>query len=671
MFSCSKCAWHAARLTVGFLGFLCGPLVSAGSVQVRAPVDEARFGTEVPPNWQLTGEWTRSTDGAVAGKDSVASRSGEVPERCLVEMIFDLPAVQRLEQKVTASLSLGPADDETQQLKASAGYQKVVGENPSFPYSVSLSGAGADGKRVTISPGGDMRPAVLREVSGGDISKGSSPDEAQRLNGWAGRTVSLGIALDDKLCRLLAGGIVVGEIAAELPSRRVVSVAGNGITLRAVRVLSGTPGKYVLLGGSGLALRNGGESHGSANGVTPGCGESAVVEIDGVPFLVQGAEEGRLATLDVSAEQWKRSSWSEGTGMPMAPLPHRWYSAAHLLLHLQGGSDKTPAMGFGLRVPEMSGGDLKNIYVGDVPVRSSDAGVTVRPVQELGPGWFLARVPINPAALQRFGSAAYFTRQWTAGGGIPPPYGKPSALRVAACTVEEADIEMSVEGNGLGNVYDEVARPRLKGSLRNRTASPVTVTVTTEVMPFEREPSRRVFELRLAPSEEETFEALAAPITDRGHYRVRVVADAGAAGRIEHRTNVAMLAPDTRTRIQSPFGCWHRLWDDRSTQQQSKYLKVKAGVDFWMGPHDQNVGKEVEVPDDAKAEEMAKAIDPEVRVFTFGWEHNWGLEHTFSFPRVIAEGRPEELPEEQELRPTRRPRTGGAWRERYASSART
>ena len=261
-------------------------------------------------------------------------------------------------------------------------------------------------------------------------------------------------------------------------------MAGEGITLRAVRVLPGIPSQYVFLGGGGLALHNGGASEEPTESIALRPGESGVVEIDGTPFVVQGAGEGRLAALDVAAENWAGASWSEGKGMPMVSLPHRWYGRASLLLHHVSQDGKTPAMGFGLRVPEMSGGDLKNIYVGSVPTRCSDAGVTMRPVPELGEGWLLARVPINPAALIRLGSAAYFTRQWTAGGGHPAPYGAPSTLRVAACTVEEAGLALSVEGNELGNIYDELAQPRLTGVLRNRTPHAVTVKVTTELLPL-------------------------------------------------------------------------------------------------------------------------------------------------------------------------------------------
>jgi len=269
--------------------------------------------------------------------------------------------------------------------------------------------------------------------------------------------------------------------------------------------------------------------------------------------------------------------------------------------------------------------------------------VSVQPVPELGEGWFLARVPVDPAALVRLGSAAYFTRTWTTVGGTPRPHGKPSALRVAACTVEEAGIELSIDGNGFGNVYSELARPWLTATLRNRTEDTVTVAATTELIPFGREAAKKQWKLHLAPGQELAFDALAAPIANRGHYRVRVVADAGPSGRIDYRTNVGVLAPDTRMKINSPFGCWSRLWTDGATPEQRRYLKVKAGVGFWMGRHHGKVRLGKDVIDDAKAEKIAKSIGPDARIFLLGWEHNWGKEQTFAFPRVIAEGKPEEL----------------------------
>lgn len=639
----------AALCAIVFLlqiGFLSGLVAAQSGLEVFAAVSESRFGPETPANWQLDGKWTLTPGGALAAGDCRAISSLDLPENCLLEMIFDLPSGEKLEQKVTASISMGPADEETTQLTASAEYQRVVGEKPGCPYSVSVSGTGNDGQRFDTPTGGDMRPAISRQLSELDPEGADSREKFKAHRGWSGQTVSLGMAIDKGSCRLLVNGNVVADFAVALSEDRTLSVRGNGITLRAVRVLRGLPRKYVFLTGGGLAMLNGGSSDEPTTAVALARRESAVVEIDGMPFVVQGGEEGRLAALDVASESWRSKTWSEGTGMPMASLPSRSYAFAYLLLHLSSQDGASPAMGFGLRLPEMNGGHLKNIYVGEVPTRSCDSGVTVSPVPELGDRWFVARVPINSATLVRPGAWVYFTRSWMAGGGVPRPSGKPSALRVVACTVEESGIELSVQGNGLGNVYDELARPRLEAVLRNRTERPVSVAVTTELMPFERESSKKVLRFRIAPGQAESFDALPAPIAERGHYKVRVVADGGPAGRVDYRTNVAVLAPDLRMKVDSPFGCWGALWISEATEEQNDYLKVKSGIGFWMGQHSQNVRLSRKVSDDKEAEDIALSIGPGVRIFMLGWEHHWSREQTFTLPGVISEGRPEELSEE-------------------------
>ena len=313
------------------IGFLFGPVAAQPGLEVEPPIAESRFGPAAPPGWQLEGEWALTPQGALADSGCSTVSSLELPENCLVEMIFNLPAAEKLQQKVTASISVGPADDEANRITASAEYQKVAGEKPACPYTASLSGTGHNGKRVSTKKTGDMRPALVYVLSGPRVDALSA--EAKAHNGWVGKTVSLGVTFGEGLCRLLVNGNVVGEITASVPSKRVLSVAGVGIRLRAVRVLRGIPRKYAIFGGGGLALLNDGASEEPVTGVALDRGEIAVVEIDGVPFAVHGAGEGTLAAFDVAAESWQGGRWSEGAGMPMAPLLHRWYTAAHLLLH--------------------------------------------------------------------------------------------------------------------------------------------------------------------------------------------------------------------------------------------------------------------------------------------------------------------------------------------------
>ena len=303
-------------------------------------------------------------------------------------------------------------------------------------------------------------------------------------------------------------------------------------------------------------------------------------------MLVQHAEGG-LACLDVAAERWKADTWSEGKGFLRAPVPARPYAAAHILLHRRGDADKAAAMGVGLRPLEMCAGDLRSIYLDALPTYRAEEGVTVTPARALGENWYLARVPLNPAALQWYthdpdgnllplgapsAIEAYFCRPWINAGGLPQPGGKPSSLSIAAVTLEESAIDLTLHGNGLGNVYAQPEVPHLKARVQNLGDSPVAIRVSSELIPFGRPAACRIEQLELShPGETRTIDALTRPVDGRGHYRVRVVADAGPRGCVDYRTNIALLAPNTRRMAASPFGCWAALWMDESTDQQRAY----------------------------------------------------------------------------------------------------
>ncbi len=593
--------------------------------------------------------WAFSGAGANASNECKASWQGDLPDRCLIEMIFDLPDSDRLAQGATVSLVIGPDGDPQKQIVASAEYAKG-------DYEATVSVPGADGK-----------------------AKVQGTTKRFSLQGWAERTVSLGLAVDTHNCRLFVNGSFAAEVPAMALTDGRVSLTANGIRLRAVRVLPDIPSKFVCLSGAGMAMLNDGFSTTRADGITAGPMATTLLNVAGVPLVAQAAGDGKVALLDVGAEKWTRPMWSEGTGMLTAPVPPRLYSAAYVLIRDTGlRGHRVPAMGFGLRVHERSAADLKNIYVGDVSVRCSDEGVSVRPVPELGRGWYLARVQLNPAALHWFthdntegnllpsadaslptrpqysGSPfargtsllAYAGRTWTTGGGLPHPGGPRSSLQIAAITLEESGIDLTVKGNGLGNVYSQPDEPYLTGTVRNFTQTPITVRLSRQVLPFERPPKVRRSLINLGPGETQSFDALAVPISERGHFKVRLVADAGQMGRIEYRTNAALLAADTRKKIDSPFGCWGRLQADWATEEQRAYLKTKAGVGFSWDKHrsiQSGGGRYEKMPDEAAAEEFAKSLGPDLRILMLGLELWWNMKHDFAFPRVISEGKPEVL----------------------------
>ncbi|MHB9109037.1 MAG: hypothetical protein ACYDCO_18445 [Armatimonadota bacterium] len=569
-------------------------------------------------------EWGKATE----------TLEAPAPAACLIEATCELPNADGLAKSPSAKLEVGPAGQG--QITASVIYNKS-------DYSATLSGVNAEGKPASITVKGDTRPSVLRELE----PKGEHA-------GWEGKIVTLGLALMPGGCRLFINGVQATELATAIPAERPVALQRNGVKLQSLRVMPGLPPRYHYLSGFGAAMLSGGSATRSVVGASPSMPQAAQLNVNGVPMLANWSADG-LAVLDLAAERYRGKSWSEGEGFLRAPVPTRPYAAAYLLVHRKPGA--RAAMGFGLRVHEMSAAELKNIYLDGRPSFQPDQGVTVKPVPSLGPDWFQVRVPLNPAALQwythdkdgtlhpigkRTGIEAYFCRPWLYGS-TPRPDGAPSGLAVAAVTLEEAGIDLTVTGNGLGNVYAQPEQPKLTAAVRNLTGKPLTVNVTCDLYPYARKASSRSVRVKLQPGEVKSLDALAQPVREIGHYRVRVTADAGAAGRIDYRTNAALVLPDTRKKVDSPFGVWGRLWTDNSTEEQSAYLKKLAGIGFWMGKDAYDIRMSTRVPDDATAEELINKVPKEAKILMLGWEHTWSMEQTFAFPRLISEGKFEEV----------------------------
>lgn len=623
-------------LTISMGILLAVPVVSfsanSNDVRVAAAIFEDRFDAQTPPEWHLA--------------DGKATSERSVPDNSLVEAVFTLPTDITADQSI--GLTVGPAADG---LTARATF------GPKGAYSASISGTGADGKLVSVNV-----PGI--KTAAGD-------------KGWGGRRVVLGMTVSAERCRLLLDGNVIAEISPALPADRKIALAFvKGVVPQTVRVLPGIANRYTVLSGAGLAALHGNERMFPAKNVRTGPMEAVRLDINGVPLLAQGGGGG-LALIDIAAEQYKYGDWSEGTGFITFPIPTRPYKNAYLLVYREGANPAlTPAMGFGLRVPEQSTADLRNIYVEKVPVRSSDEGVTVQSVPQLGPGWYLAKVQMNPAATQwathkadgtllPLGNpalksrpayqaaggtlSAYLCRPWAISGdydtgnrGLPHPIRQASSLRVAAITFEEADFDLTVNGNGFGNIYSEPDQPKLSATLTNLTAAPLTVNIATALMPFERPIAQQKQTVKLGPGESKTIDALATKIEERGHYRAEIIADAGTAGRTDYRTNLALLAPDTRKKLNSPFGIWSALYGDGASEKQRQYIKDKAGIGFWMGKDTFDI-RGPEIKDEATAEKLVKGLSPNVKIFMFGWENGWGYDQTYAFPRVIIEGKAEEL----------------------------
>lgn len=615
------------------------------------------FGARIPPGWTLSPEWALTPSGARASGNGSATRAAAVPASCLIEAVFSLPEVGALNGGIKCAISVG------------TNTRKVTASTAFLPNAcqAALAGSDAGGKAVSAASTLETVPSIVREQESDKAILAANP-------GWAGQTISLGLAISPESCRLYVNGVQAAELASVLPADRKITLSAQGIVLEAVQVLPGQPSRFDYLSGHGVAMLSGGHSSRTAAGIPPGTPGTMPLLVHGIPMLATRNDHG-LAVLDISAEHYRGVAWSEGNGFLRAPVPSRVYSAAYLLVHRQAG--RSAAMGFGLRPREMSAGEVKNIYLDGRPAAMPEQGVTSRPVSALGPGWYLVKVPLNPATLHfythttpaewsakkltrvmpqpygaRTGIEAYFCRPWDFGAipvadcaPTPAPDGPPSGLSVAAVTLEVAGFDLDVAGNGLGNVYAQPETPRLAATISNVTDRPLTCDVRCSLMPFERKAVNRKTRLVLPPGGACTLDALAQPVSEPGHYRVRIVVDGGGAGQIDYRTNIALLVPDMRAKQHSPFGVWSRLWTDYSTDLQSEYLKKLAGIGIRMETDYALVGPDP-VADDAAAEAIIRKVSPAAKFLMLGWEHVWTMDQTFAFPRLISQGRIEEYPKE-------------------------
>jgi hypothetical protein len=668
-------------LTAVAITFLSNESGAAG-VRVVQPMSRSSFVDQAPEGWELQGDWMFSTHGAMGKRSAQAVCKRPLPDSCIVEMIVDVPNYDEdAKTRPAAVLAVGqlPAKDRPEE---------------NLELRVSWSDKGYD---ATLAVG-DKK---TKPVSATWLETASASE-----NGTA-TTVSLAVSLGDGRYRALVNGSQEALIQSDdLAERHLTITALDGVLLRSVRVWEGIPGRYVPLSGASLGFNNNAVSREPAD--LQGGSPSALIRIDcdGIPMIAH-LDNADVLALDVSKEDFRPSAKYRrgrplGTGLLTGTVPARPYSHAYLLFHVADGTPgQVPAMGFGPRTVNLA--DVRNIYlrtdasitgrffdpspyslprgerghatVIDAPVLSgraptNDEGVTVTAVPALGKNWHLARVDLNPAVMHwvthkpqdgsprppETGARLPFhlgrpLQNWyRLRHGVSPPQheGKSSALRVAAITFVESPFVLTVSGNGLGNVYDQPGEPALAAIVRNLTNQPLDVTLATELTPYGGEPVWKRNSLALAAGGTVEIPALATPITERGHYKIRVCADAGALGRSQWRTNVALLAPDTRRKEHSRFGCWPQLSGDQATPEQRSYLFEKAGIGFERGKHTYThrlfgIRNSQQITGKAVAEEVVQGIGPDVRILMFGWERAWSPEHTHKLPAVVTEGKPEVL----------------------------
>jgi hypothetical protein len=620
----------------------------AAGVRVVQPMSRSSFVDQTPEDWELQGDWMFSTHGAMGKRSAQAICKRPLPESCIVEMIVDVPNYDEdAKTRPAAVLAVGqlPAKERSE-------------ENLELRFSWSEEGYDA-----TLAVGDKKTKPVFQTWL----------ETASASENGTTTTVSLAVSLGDGRYRALVNGSQEALILSDdLAERHLTITAVDGVVLRSVRVWEGLPGRYVPLSGASLGFNNSAVSREPADLQRGSPSALLRMDCDGIPMIAQ-LDNADVLALDVSKEDFQPTSKYRrgkplGTGLLTGTVPARPYSHAYLLFHVADATpDQVPAMGFGPRTVNLA--DVRNIYLsGRAP--TNDEGVTVTAVPALGENWHLARVDLNPAVMHwmthrpqdgkprppETGARLPFhlgrpLQNWyLLRHAVSPPQheGKSSSLRVAAITFVESPFVLTVSGNGLGNVYDQPEEPALAAIVRNLTNQPLNVTLATELTPYGREPLWKRDSLALAAGGVVEIPALATPITERGHYKIRVCADAGALGQSQWRTNVALLAPDTRKQENSRFGCWPLLSGDQAASEQRSYLFEKAGIGFELGKHTYThrlfgIRNSQQITSKAAAEEVVKGIGPDIRILMFGWERAWSSEHTHKLPVVVTEGKPEVL----------------------------
>lgn len=625
-----------------------GLILFVAAVHLTAQVSGSRayewtFSVPAPDDWETNGTWVEAKTGAMAEGLCSASWKGIVPDNSFIEVILDLPDSDALGKTVSASISLGRHDDPNC-IIVSCIYTRVG-------FQVKLSGMNHANKKVDISIQGDTRPSAWLEYEKGR----GTESNASLYPGWASATVSFGLIARAGDYRILLNGSECGRAVIATPAAAKLSITANGLTVRKVHISAAPPERYTYISGAGMAMLSGGLTSRQAQGIPPGKMQSKQIDVLGIPMVVQSGKNG-IAVLDIGVEGTQIQP-SGAVGILRTPVPVGIYTAAYLLLHDDAtGTNTQPAMGFGLQPGTNPAGELKNIYIGQPPERAPDQKVNVRPVPVLGSGWYLAEVPLNPATLQWYTHAPDGTllpketppkfdilaaRPWS---WFTSRAGNRSSLQLAAVALKESPMDLVLTGNGLGNVFSEPETPKLSATLRNLTDKPLHVTLRCKLIPFDRQEKTKEQRVLIVPNGSVTVNALSAPVRERGHYMVQVVAYAEQGDMIDYRTNLALLAPDTRKKVNSPFGIWSVIYGDTATETQRKYLKEKAGVGFFMDRtsdyFDYRMG--VPMPDDAAAEKYISESSPDVKIVMLGWEHTWGDKYSFAFPGIISEGRFEE-----------------------------
>ena len=231
---------------------------------------------------------------------------------------------------------------------------------------------------------------------------------------------------------------------------------------------------------------------------------------------------------------------------------------------------------------------------GDKKARPRTSGV-VRVIPTGAGNLYLIRVPIGKVLAQDFRDHwaldLDITKKLGVAVNLPDPYryqlrpvGDPSGVRIFAMTLHRSSLQMEVISRELGNVFNEPQQPTFDVILRNHYEHYREYHLEAAVRRDDGKEDRFSFPsfrnwtpIHRNPLLKRTIEL---PVSERGHYELKVELMLGKKRFLYRKTTFAILAHDTRKyRHESPFG----TWDFRGTHLTPAdddlvgQLAVKAG----------------------------------------------------------------------------------------------
>ncbi len=307
---------------------------------------------------------------------------------------------------------------------------------------------------------------------------------------------------------------------------------------------------------------------------------SAPILVNNIPFkLVEKPGVNHLLLKEAGWADWKRdptSYYSAYDSFPTQQVAHRVlldlpvadYQAVHLLAACDDDTNFASTVTF--RLGALGGGHGQlfwHDFTASIP-RASDKKARLPFVDTPKGKIFLVTVPLEKAIAQDFPNRTALTLDVTKELRLAVhrpdpcrfnlrPLGLPSGVRIFGMTFQYAPIQMRVESQAAGHVFNEPQMPEFQITL-NRLLGSVKSCLIEAVArdSYGNETTAVVSNIAMAVASGVTA-TLKMPVTSRGYFDLTVAIKSGRQTLLSRQTSFAVLPPDTRKfRSESPFGTW-------------------------------------------------------------------------------------------------------------------